>query len=145
VLQECGFFSTDPIQAGGRPIIPRQVLEALLEERLRLGDEKDATLLRIVVSGKKSGVPQTHIFEMVDHADPDKKYTSMSRTTCFPASVAAQMIASGQVSERGVVFPERVFNSDLFPHFMEGLKNRGVVISHETSPGERAGGLHPPE
>jgi lysine 6-dehydrogenase len=134
-LEECGFFSTDPVQIGGQRVIPRQVLEALLEERLKLGEEKDATLLRILVSGTKSGVPQTHVFEMVDYGDPEKKYTSMARTTCFPASIAAQMIASGQASVRGVVFPETVFAQDLYPFFMEGLRKRGVIVSHLIAPG----------
>jgi len=144
-LQECGFFSTDPVQIGDQRVVPRQVSETLLEEKMRLGEEKDVTLLRILVSGRKSGVPQTHIFEMVDYNDSVKKYTSMARTTSFPASIAAQMIVSGQVSARGVVFPERVFNQDLFPVFMEGLRKRGVAISHEITPGRREGGDHPPE
>jgi len=134
ILRECGFFSTDPVQVGDKRVIPRQVLETLLEERMKLGEEKDVTLLRILVSGKKSGVPQTHVFEMVDYNDSEKKYTSMARTTSFPASIASQMIVSGQISVRGVVFPENVFNQDLFPLFMEGLRKRGVAISHEITP-----------
>ena len=58
----------------------------------------------------------------------------MARTTSFPASIASQMIVSGQISVRGVVFPENVFNQDLFPLFMEGLRKRGVAISHEITP-----------
>lgn len=135
-LQDCGLSSKDPAQIGEQRIIPRQVLETLLEERMKLGDEKDATLLRILVSGKKSGVPQTHVFEMVDYCDSEKNYTSMARTTSFPASIAAQMIASGQISVRGVVFPENVFSQGLFPLFIEGLKKRGVAISHEIIPGK---------
>jgi lysine 6-dehydrogenase len=144
-LQECGFFSADPVQIGDQRVIPRRVSETLLEERMKLGEERDVTLLRILVSGKKSGVPQTHVFEMVDYNDSEKKYTSMARTTGFPASIAAQMIVSGQVSARGVVFPERAFNQDLFPVFMEGLRKRGVAISHEIIPGKRGGNYHPPE
>jgi lysine 6-dehydrogenase len=101
---------------------------------MRLGDEKDVTLLRILVSGKRSGVPQTHTFEMVDYGDSEKKFSSMARTTSFPASIAAQMIVSGQVAGRGVVFPEQVFDQNLFPVFMEGLKNRGVAVSHQVTP-----------
>jgi lysine 6-dehydrogenase len=144
-LQECGFFSMDPIPLGSLSVIPRQVSEALLEERMKLGEEKDVTLLRILVSGKKTGRPQTHIFEMVDYGDSEKKYTSMARTTSFPASLAAQMMASGQISARGVVFPEGVFSQDLYPVFMEGLNKRGVAISHEIILGKREGEDHPPE
>jgi saccharopine dehydrogenase-like NADP-dependent oxidoreductase len=137
-LRECGFFSIDPVRVGDQNVIPRQVSEALLEERMKLGDEKDVTLLRIVISGKKSGVPQTHTFEMIDISDSEKIFSSMARTTSYPASIAAQMIVSGQVSARGVVFPEGVFDRDLFPVFVEGLRKRGVVISHEVTPGNAA-------
>jgi len=133
-LQECGFFSADPVQIGDQRIIPRQVSEALLGEKMKLGEEKDVTLLRILVCGERSGVPQTHTFSMVDYGDPGRKYTSMGRTTSFPASIAAQMIVSGQVSTRGVVFPERIFDQDLFPAFMEGLRKRGVAVSYEVTP-----------
>jgi lysine 6-dehydrogenase len=133
-LQECGFFSTKAVRIGGQSVIPRQVSEALLEERMKLGDEKDVTLLRIVVSGRKSGVPQTHTFEMVDTGDSERQFSSMARTTSFPASIAAQMIVSGQVSTRGAVFPEQVFDQNLFPVFVEGLKKRGVAISHRVTP-----------
>lgn len=129
-IRECGFFSTEPVTVGGRAVVPRQISEALLEERMRLGEETDVTLLRILVSGKKTGRPQTHVFEMMDQADPEKKHSSMARTTSFPASIAAQMLVSGRVAARGAVFPENVFDRDLFPAFMEGLEKRGVVIAH---------------
>lgn len=134
-LRDCGFFSTAAVRIGGQLVIPRQVAEALLGEKLKLGEEEDVTLLRIIVSGKKAGAPQAHVFEMADHCDTVKKYSSMARTTSFPASIAAQMIASGQVSARGVVFPEEVFDRELFPAFWEGLRKRGVLISHEIIPG----------
>jgi len=133
-LQDCGFFSTDPVQIGDQSVVPRQVSEALLGERMKLGEEKDVTLLRILVAGERSGVSQTHTFALVDYGDPGEKITSMGRTTSFPASIAAQMIVSGQVTTRGVVFPERIFEQDLFPAFMEGLRKRGVVISHNVTP-----------
>jgi lysine 6-dehydrogenase len=133
-IQECGFFSTDPVSVGDQRVVPRRVAEALLEERMRLGEETDVTLLRVLVSGKKSGRPQTLVFEMMDQADPARKYSSMARTTSFPASIAAQMIASGRVSVRGVVFPEGIFHQDLYPAFIDGLKRRGVAISHEVRP-----------
>ena len=144
-LQECGFFSKEPILVGDQRVIPRQVSETLLEERMNLGEDEDVTLLRILVSGKKSGVPETHVFEMVDYSDPVNKHTSMARTTSFPASIAAQMIASGQVADRGAVFPENVFDRDLFPVFMDGLKKRGVAISHEIVRRQQKGDDQPPE
>lgn len=130
-LKACGLFSREPICVGGQDVVPREILEAILDSKMRLGEEKDATLMRIVASGKKSGKPSTHIFEMVDCFDSQKNYTSMAKTTSFPASIAAQMIVSGKIAQRGVVFPESVFHAELFQPFMDGLKARGVVVSHK--------------
>jgi lysine 6-dehydrogenase len=130
-LKECGFFSKEPVDVDGQKVAPRRVLEVVLDERMKLGDEKDAILLRIKVSGKKDGGSVTHVFEMVDYFDTERQYTSMGKTTSFPASIGAQMIMSGQIKQRGVVFPENVFNDDLYDPFMEELAARGVSVSHD--------------
>jgi lysine 6-dehydrogenase len=130
-LKACGFFSKEPVDVDGQKVVPRRVLEVVLDERMKLGDAMDATLLRIKVSGKKDGNHVTHVFEMIDYFDTDKGFTSMGKTTSFPASIGAQMIMSGQIKQRGVVFPENVFDGDLYDLFIEALAARGVVVSHE--------------
>lgn len=131
VLKDCGFFSRNPVRVGDQKVIPRQVLETLLDREMRLEDEKDATLLRVVVEGRKSGKPVTHVFEMVDFYDAEKKCTSMGKTTSYPVSIAAQLIASGRISERGSLFPEQIFQGDLYQPFIQALKERGVTVTHK--------------
>lgn len=130
-LKACGLLSWEPVEVEGQKVVPRRLLEVLLDERMKLGGEKDATLLRIKVSGKKEGKGVSHVFEMVDYFDTERQYTSMGKTTSFPASIGAQMIMSGEISQRGVVFPEDVFDGDLYDPFMDGLAARGVTVSHE--------------
>jgi len=130
-LKECGFFSKEPVDVGGQKVVPRRVLEKVLDERMKLGEERDATLLRIEVSGKKDGRSVTHVFEMVDNFDTEKRYTSMGKTTSYPASIGAQMIMSGQITQRGVLFPENVFDTDLYDPIMQALASRGVSVSHQ--------------
>jgi lysine 6-dehydrogenase len=129
-LKECGFFDREAIEVDGTNIIPRSVTESVLDKRIALGEERDVTLLRVVVSGKKSGKSTTHVFEMVDYFDEEKNYTSMGKTTAFPASIAAQMILNGEVTQRGVMFPEEIFIGKLYESFIDALKSRGVLISH---------------
>lgn len=131
ILKECGFFSRQPIKLHNTKVIPRELLEVLLDSKMKLGKERDATLLRIVVEGKKSSKPTTHIFEMIDLYDSEKDYTSMGKTTSFPASIAAQMIASGKIAQRGSLFPEEIFQSELYQPLMDALKDRGVVVTHK--------------
>ena len=130
-LMECGLFSSEPIHVGGREIIPRSLIEVLLESHLRLENDQDVTLLRIIVTGEKAGKPQTHLFEMIDRCDSEKKYTSMARTTAFPASIVGQMIAAGKINRRGVVFPEEILAGDLFPSFLGELAKRKIFLSHK--------------
>ncbi len=131
ILKECGFFSRQAIKLHNTKVIPRELLEVLLDSKMKLGKERDATLLRIVVEGKKSSRPTTHIFEMIDLYDSEKDYTSMGKTTSFPASIAAQMIASGKIAQRGSLFPEEIFQSELYQPLMDALKERGVVVTHK--------------
>jgi len=131
VLMESGLFSREPIEVEGQPVIPRKVLEAVLDSEMKLGEEEDVTLLRIIVEGKRAGKCETHIFEMIDPYDSEKKYTSMAKTTSFPTSVAAQMILSGKISQRGSLFPEDIFNDELYQPLMDELEKRGVVVTHE--------------
>ena len=131
ILKECGLFSRQPIKLYNTKVIPRELLEVLLDSKMKLGKERDATLLRIVVEGKKSSKPTTHIFEMIDLYDSEKDYTSMGKTTSFPASIAAQMIASGKIAQRGSLFPEEIFQSELYQPLMDALKERGVVVTHK--------------
>lgn len=133
ILKSCGLFSKKAVRINNQDVVPRAVLEALLDERIRLGDEQDVTLLRIKVNGKKEEKSLTHVFEMVDYYDSEKNYTSMAKTTSFPASVAAQMIVGGTITKRGVLFPEDVFYDHLYEPFMQELRKRGVEVSHEIS------------
>jgi lysine 6-dehydrogenase len=128
-LRECGFFSREEIEIDHTKIIPRRVTESVLDKRIALGEERDVTLLRVVVSGQKSGESITHVFEMVDYFDKEKNCTSMGKTTAFPASIAAQMILNGEITQRGVVFPEEIFIGELYEPFINALKSRGVLIT----------------
>ncbi len=129
-LKSCGLFARRPVRLKNLRVVPRQVLEALLDSRMKLGKEQDVTLLRIIVTGEKSGKPEIHIFEMADFYDSKKRFTSMARTTSFPASIAAQMIASGKITMRGSLFPEEVFEAELFDPFLDAMRERGVSVSH---------------
>jgi lysine 6-dehydrogenase len=129
-LKACGLFSQEPTEVRGGEVAPRHVLESVLEKCLSRGDERDVTLLRVVVEGKKEGRATTHVFEMVDHCDAETHLTSMARTTCFPASIAAQLIAAGTIDRVGCLFPEDLFCGDLYETLMSYLEERGVVVSH---------------
>lgn len=96
LLAELGLMSAEPIRVAGRMVRPRALLEQLLEEKLG-GDGPDVVLLRIVVVGRMGTRRHTLNYELIDRYDPRTGLTAMMRTTAFPASVAAQMLAQKMI------------------------------------------------
>jgi lysine 6-dehydrogenase len=127
-LIDCGLLETQPISYHGQQIIPKEFLSSVLSDRLALGKEKDITLLRVDVSGKKAGKLTHHRYEMIDHYDSRHGTTSMARTTAFPCSIAAQILALGRIPRRGLVPPELAFREDLRTEFLDYLAERGMKI-----------------
>ncbi len=56
----------------------------------------------------------------------------MSRTTAFPATIAARLLAAGELDlGPGVYPPEKLGLAGTFEHFLSGLELRGVHYSFE--------------
>ena len=128
-LIECGLLETDPIRLDGKMVIPRKLVGKILSDRLNLGKERDLTLLRVDVSGRKENVSVHHRYEMIDHYDGKDRMTSMARTTAFPCSIAAQILGTDQIVEKGLVPPELAFRGKLREKFLRYLGSRGMRIS----------------
>jgi lysine 6-dehydrogenase len=121
-LLEVGMSSEDPIPIGTCAVTPREVLSRVLERTLPHQD-KDVALLRVTTRGDTEKV-----YEMVDYYDETMKMTAMARTTAFPTSVIAQMIAHGTIAERGAFPPEQVVPAQ---EFIKELKRRQIIIQEK--------------
>ncbi len=87
--------------------------------------------MRIVVEGSKDGIACRHIWDLLDYYDRQTNTTSMSRTTAFPCTIMARMIANGQISQTGVIPPERlVRRPEIFERVMMELAQRSVHFEH---------------
>jgi len=126
-LLELGYSSSEPIQVGHRLMTTRELFMELLKKRLS-GSDTDATLLRVVVTGAKSGKRESLRFELIDSYDRNDNISSMGRTTAFPASAIAQMAVAGVIRQRGVLTPEECV--PLEPLLTE-LKRRDLNVSIE--------------
>ena len=125
-LLKLGLMDSKEMDIEGKKIAPRKVLESLLEKNLPPSG-KDVTLLRVMVEGWKGTESRNIEYEVIDYFDDATGLTSMMRTTSFPASVTAMMMADGRITERGVLTPERCIPPDLF---IEELRARGIDIQH---------------
>src|SRR5215212_182337 len=113
LLIDLGLASSEEVEAGGVPVAPRRLLGELLNRRLP-ADEPDLVFIRLEFAGDLAGGgggAKRLRYDIIDRFDPRTGLSAMQRTTAFPASVVAQMMARGETTRRGAVPQERCIPS----------------------------------
>ena len=77
------------------------------------------------MSRGESDAPARLRYDIIDRFDPRAGLSAMQRTTAFPASIIAQMMARGETTRRGAVPQERCIPSDAF---VNELAARGIRL-----------------
>lgn len=121
---DLGLCSSEEIMIDYVKISPRKVLANLLTTFLP-ADEPDYVLVRLDFVGKKDGQTKKLRFDIVDKEDEQTGLSAMMRTTAFPASIIAQMMASGDVLMRGATPQEKAIDSD---KFVAELAKRNIIV-----------------
>ncbi len=93
-MREIGLFGTEPVPFGSTAIAPRTVLLGLLTEHLPQGDP-DATLVSVAVRSS-AGTSEQRILDV-----HDGEFSSLARTTAFPATALCDLIVRGNVDFTG--------------------------------------------
>lgn len=125
-LAKLGFLSDAPIEVKGQTVVPREFVGTLLEPQVHYTDtERDIALISVDARGYKSGAKKRATCLVIDRRDLKTGFTAMARTTGFTASIGAQMILDGSISQHGVLSPV----SDVpFAPFVEALGKRGIEV-----------------
>ncbi len=129
-----GLTRTDlRLKIGECSVTPLEFLIELGEKTLQYEEgEGDLVVQRVNVIGEKKGEKTTYSCEFMDFYDEKKGITSMARTTAYPCSIAAQMIARKEIREKGVVHAGKIgWNPKLAKLFLSELRKRNIHI-HET-------------
>ena len=121
-LISLGFCSSEAMVVDQNKIIPRHMTGRILERALT-GEAKDVVLVSVVFEGKKEGKSKRLTYRMVDYYDENTGLTAMMRSTGFPSSIIAQMLAEGKIIKKGVVPQELSVPPDIF---MEELSRRNL-------------------
>jgi lysine 6-dehydrogenase len=124
LLIDLGFADDDDMGAEGPHSSPRRFLSEMLVRRLPAG-EADVVLIRISFIGETAGKRQTLRYDIIDYFDHETGLSAMMRTTAFPASIIAQMMARGDIKEKGAIPQERCLPTDVF---IAELAKRGILI-----------------
>jgi saccharopine dehydrogenase-like NADP-dependent oxidoreductase len=134
-LRQAGFFSKAAIAIGDRRLQPLEVTAALLFPHWTFSeDEADVTILQVLVDGARGAEHVVCSWELIDRYDPATHLHSMSRTTAFPATVVATLLANGALPA-GVHAPEALGRLGLLENVLLQLEARGVHCKAETRRG----------
>jgi lysine 6-dehydrogenase len=104
-LLDLGLATSEPMMVGGSVKTNREFFADLLRKKLDYGD-KDVVLARATITGRRDTAEKSLRYEFIDYYDDATSITAMMRTTSFPTSVIAQMLARGIITQRGVMPPE---------------------------------------
>ncbi len=114
LLKDLGLMDSEPLSLrSGVKVSPRELLHQLLSDKLPKADA-DVVLVRVIVTGVRDKKPLQLVWECIDYADQAEELSAMMRMTAFPASAIAQMIARGDLAERGVLRQEHAVPVKLF-------------------------------
>ena len=125
-LVNLGFGSSQALNLQEGPAVPRKVLAKLLEKfPAPDGDPDDCEIVRVDVKGSKGDTKTLVRLETTVFAHKEWKLSCGALDTGVPPSIVAQMIAQGQIPERGVLAPEACVPPE--PFFAE-LAKRTIVM-----------------
>jgi len=129
LLKALGFFDEHPIEIENIRLPPRRVTVKLLEKKLRRPEIRDVLAMKAEVSGTARGAERCYVYYLLNCYDKEHGVTAMARTTAFPASILAQLIAQKTIEEKGVVPLEKLGTKEkIFNKIIAELKKRQVKI-----------------
>jgi saccharopine dehydrogenase-like NADP-dependent oxidoreductase len=132
-LRASGFFAVEPVDVAGGRVRPLDVTSAVLFKQWHLADEDDEfTLMRLHVEGVENDRPRSVVYSLFDRRDRRTGFSSMARTTGFPATAVARLVLAGRFSRKGVCPPETVGVEEAsFRFVLDELRARHVSYSVE--------------
>lgn len=131
VMAKSGFLGTEEIEVAGCKVAPDVFCGALLGSQKQFyyeENERDVALIRSDVRGYRDGKPVRVVYQIIDKRDLKTGFTAMQRTVGYTASIGAQMILDGRISQKGIVNPVEV----PFGAYIEELQKRGIVFTIHT-------------
>ncbi|MFD1606977.1 saccharopine dehydrogenase family protein [Oceanobacillus luteolus] len=125
-LVELGFGSTEPIDMGGVQVAPRKALLSVVNrlEQPKV-DKEQYSVTRVDVAGTKDGSDEKVVVEVYVGTQKKWNIPAGALKTSLPPSIVAQMLARGEVKNKGVFPPEKCIETK---PFFEELKKRGMEI-----------------
>lgn len=129
-LLELGFFEERPVLVEGHPVVPRQLSQVLIGQRIDFPKDKDLVVLRVSAFGWLKGKKVELRFEMIDYQDAKTGFSAMERTTGFPAAIVAHHLVR-RLAPAGAVPLELAIDPEMF---LEDFRQRAIPFTLRTLP-----------
>ena len=124
-LLDLGFAGSEPIMVGSTVRTSREFFTELLRKKLDFRD-RDVVLARATITGMQREKRRTLAYEFIDYYDEHTPMTAMMRTTAFPTTIIARMLADGTIRTRGVIPPEACVPGEAM---IRELGRRNITVS----------------
>ena len=130
-LRDIGFFDEQPLTETDSNVRPLDVTLALLKNHWQLdATEKEFTIMKIVIAGKKQGQPIHYQYDLYDEYDEVTHTTSMARTTGYACTAAANLILENRYQTKGISPPERLGKDpSCFKFMLDYLTKRNITFN----------------
>ncbi len=128
-LKQLGFLSESPVAGLPCPVSPYQMIDKLVGPQIQYGrNEKDLVAMLNVFEGRQGDRQVRLVSRLLIERDLVTGLMAMAQGVGYPASIAAQMIAKGEIAEKGVLSPMRHIP---YPAFIDALRNLGIIVEEE--------------
>ncbi len=131
VLRESGFFNKEKTDVNGIKISPLELTTELLFPMWKLEpDEKEFTVLKMIIKGGKNGEEIKIVYSMFDEYDSKSGISSMARTTGYTCTAVARLLIGKKFNRKGICPPEFIGETkDCLNFVTEELKKRGIIYN----------------
>jgi saccharopine dehydrogenase-like NADP-dependent oxidoreductase len=129
-LVDAGLASEEPLKVKDTEIVPRQFLLKLLNSQNLMGCPEGVTpddweVTRIIAIGKKDGKKVSYTMDSIFRSKAEWRATAGEVAVGVPASIAAQMLARGDIKVKGALPPENCIDPE---PFMAELAKRDIRV-----------------
>jgi saccharopine dehydrogenase-like NADP-dependent oxidoreductase len=129
-LVSLGLADAQALEFPEGKVSPRKLLAKVMEKfPPPAGDPNNCEVVRVDVAGTIAGARALVRLETTVYSHPGWKLGAGALDTGVPPSIVAQMIAGGQIKERGVLAPEKCVPAQLL---FDELAKRSIVMRKVT-------------
>ena len=128
-LKQLGFLNEEPVPGLPCPVAPYQMMDKLLGPQIQYQrNEKDLVAMLNIFEGMRDGRQVRLTSRLLIERDLSTGLMAMAQGVGYPASIAAQMIANGDIAATGILSPMKHVP---YPAFIDALGTRGIVVEEE--------------